>query len=388
MADAALAYAAKGWDVYFVAPEPAIEFYSGKGRETMVQLLKKTPNKVKIISCKVGREFEFGLPEYTGHIYRQLLSKVPAGTPIILSDDKTVWQSAAELHESYPLVGVLHADEEAYYTLAKRFHKQVAIFVCVSDRVNRTVKERVPEIQHSRIFTVPCGIQFPTAPFIQKQGDKLQLMYAGRITAYQKRAGDLLKVAELLHKKGIDFHWDIIGDGGEYKVSLEQQAKDMGLSDKIAFRGWLAQTDVLKYMATADVLVLVSEFEGMPVAMMEALSMGCGFVGTRVSGIEDYEFHPLAKDCFGVFDVGNIEEAVTRIQQVASVPAQARQQSARQLAASQFTMDICLDNYNKAIDTIPHREYKTAVPGTLSAMVVLKSRLKAMGREMKMAMKK
>lgn len=213
-------------------------------------------------------------------------------------------------------------------------------------------------------------------------------MYAGRITAYQKRAGDLLKVAELLHQKGIDFHWDIIGDGGDYKIELEQKFKSAGLLDKVVFRGWLSQAEVQQYMSRADVLVLVSEFEGMPVAMMEALSMGCGFVGTRVSGIEDYEFHPLAHDCFGVFDVGNIEEAVKRIQHVASIPVQTRQQAARQLAVSQFTMDICLDGYNAAMNTIKAREYTQPAPAAISSMTILKSRFKAMAREMKMALKK
>jgi glycosyltransferase involved in cell wall biosynthesis len=387
MADAALAYDRKGWSVYFVVPEPSVEFYSGKGRETMVQLLTKKPNGIKVISCKVGREFEFGTPQYQGYIYRRLLAQLPASTPIILSDDKTVWQSAVDLHKSYPLVGVLHADEDAYYTLAKRFHKEVDIFVCVSDKVNRTVKTKVPEIAADRIFTVPCGIEFPSAAFKPKAGSKLKLMYAGRITAYQKRAGDLLKVASLLNAKGIDYHWDIIGDGGDYKISLEQQFKTEGLLDKVVFRGWLSQAEVQQYMADADVLVLVSDFEGMPVAMMEALSMGCGFVGTRVSGIEDYEFHPLAKDCFGVFDVGYIEEAVTRIQQIAAVPVSTRQASARQLAESQFTMDICLDNYNKAMNTIPAKQYTAPSKASISPIDALKSRLTAMARSAKMAMK-
>ena len=387
MADAALAYDRMGWKVYFVAPEPSVEFYSGKGRETMVQLLTKKPNGVQVISCKVGREFEFGMSEYQAYIYHDLLAQVPVGTPIILSDDKTVWQAAVSLHRSYPLVGVLHADEDAYYTLAKRFHKEVDIFVCVSDKVNRTVKAKVPEIAADRIFTVPCGIDFPSATFKPKQGSKLRLMYAGRITAYQKRAGDLLKVAALLKEKGIDYHWDIIGDGGDYKIALEQQFKANGLLDHVTFRGWLSQGEVQQYMADADVLILVSDFEGMPVAMMEALSMGCGFAGTRVSGIEDYEHHPLAKDCFGVFDVGNIEEAVSRIQQIAAVPVSTRQVSARQLAESQFTMDICLDNYNRAMATIPAKQYAQPAKAGISPVVALKSKLTAFARSVKMGMK-
>ncbi len=387
MADAAIDYADKGYEVYFATPEPMQEFYSGKGRETMVQLLSKSNNKVKLVTCKVGRAFEFGNPEYCAYVYKKLLADyIPAGIPIILSDDKTVWQAAVSLHVSYPLVGVLHADEEAYYTLAKRFQKEVDIFVCVSDKVNKTVSARIPEIGAARIFTIPCGINIPEAKFRNHAGDVLQLMYAGRITAYQKRAGDLLKVAKLLKAKNIPFTWNIIGDGGDFKIALEQQVYAEGLKDNVIFRGWLSQSEVHEYMLGSDVLVLTSEFEGMPIAMMEGLSSGCGFVGTRVSGIEDYEHHPLAKDCFGVFEVGDIEDAVNKILQVAAVPLKTRQHAARQLAEEQFSMDTCLNNYNAAIITIADKQYSKPT-ASLAPFVSIKSRVIAMMRSVKMALR-
>lgn len=388
MADAALAYADRGYAVYFATIEPSVTFYSGEGRETMLQLLQKRKNSVRVGSIKAGREFEFGTPEYVVYTYKQLLlQNVPAGVPIILSDDKSVWAAAASLHNTYPIVGVLHADDNAYYQLAKAYHKVTDVFASVSDRITRTVQTRSPEIPESKIFTIPCGINMPAPSTRKEQSDVLQLMYAGRIAEFQKRAGDLLKIAELLHKKNRAFHWNIIGDGGAFKVALEQQFADAGLKEMVTFKGWLSQGEVHEYMVASDVLVLASDFEGMPVAMMEGLASGCGFVGTRVSGIEDYEQHPLAKDCFGVFEVGDIESAVKKIQQIAAVPLQTRQQSARQLAVSQFTMDICLDRYDAAIATISSRAYQ---PGSasISPVAALKSRFVAMARGYKMKSQK
>ena len=48
--------------------------------------------------------------------------------------------------------------------------------------------------------------------------------------------------------------------------------------------------------------------------------MGAGFVGTRVSGIEDFENHPFANKSFRIFDVGNIENAVDKILEISDVP--------------------------------------------------------------------
>ena len=387
MADAAMAYANKGYEVYFATLDPVKEFFSGKKRETMLQLLQHA-GKVKVGSIKVGREFEFGTPEYCAYIYKKLiLENIPQGVPIILSDDKTVWQAANALHNTYPIVGVLHSDEENYYYLAKKYTNQTDIFVSVSARVSQKVLAENPQIAPGRVFTIPCGIELPKMIPRRKSGDILNLVYVGRITDYQKRVSDLGDVALLLKKKNIPFLMNIIGDGLEPKVRLEQKIKDTGLEKEVSFLGWLSQAEVHNYLSSSDVLVLTSDFEGMPIAMMEGLAAGCGFTGTRVSGIEDYENHPLARDCFRVFEVGDIEDAVRKIQQVAAVPLQTRQQSARMLAESQFSMDSCLENYSKAIGTIPKREY-TPGNNAISAASTIKSRLIATLRTLKMTILK
>jgi glycosyltransferase involved in cell wall biosynthesis len=339
---------------------------------------------VHLGTVPVGREFEFGTPDYNCYIYKKLLlATIPPGTPIILSDDATVWRAAVELAATYPLVGVLHADEDHYYQLAARYNKEVDIFVCVSARVARVVKERTPAIDASRIFVVPCGIALPPMHRAEGRDGWIQMVYVGRITDYQKRSGDLAKVAIALRKRNIPFSLTIIGDGLETRAALEKTVKDQGLSEQVKFTGWLSQAQVHQHLSAADVLLLTSDFEGMPIAMMEGLASGCGFVGTRVSGIEDYEFHALAPDCFRVFGVGDIDGAVAQIVDIAAVNKQQRAIAARKLAESQFSMDICLNNYNKAMNTINTRTYTTPAVNTTMA-VKLKSQAVALLRSMKM----
>ncbi len=388
MADAAIDYAAKGYETYFITLQPKLEFYSGRGRETMMQLLTKKPNKVKIARAKVGREFEFGTPAFNAHTYKQLLlQNVPAGTPLIISDDPTVWRSACELSATYPVVAVLHADEAPYYQLAAQYYKQVAIFVCVSARVAANVRAKSPQIDTERIFTIPCGIHLPAVQPAAANSNLLQLVYVGRITDYQKRSGDLAKVAELMKQKNIAFHLNIIGDGLETKVALQKKIIESGLEQQVTFTGWLSQDKVHEYLVSSDVLLLTSDFEGMPISMMEGLAAGCGFVGTRVSGIEDYEHHPLAGDCFGVFEPGDIATAVERIQKIGAVPVETRKSAARKLAEEQFSMEICLSRYNAAIATIPVQSY---FKGTthLPISIAVKSRITALLRGAKMSISK
>lgn len=255
------------------------------------------------------------------------------------------------MHTSFPNVGVLHADDENYYALAEKYYRQVAVFASVSERVSRTTVQRVPQIPMQRIFTIPCGINLPAVNTISHDGDKLQLVYVGRITEYQKRVSDLAKICRRLRERAVAFHIDIVGDGGD-KAVLENTFREAGLENYVTFYGWQSQAKVSELLSGADILLLTSDFEGTPIAMMEALAAGCGVVGTRVSGIEDYELHPLAADCFAVFDVGDINAAVDKIGKIATVPPHARQATARKLAEKEFSMDVCLDRYIQAIGLI------------------------------------
>ena len=384
MADAAIAFARKGWEVYFVTVEPTSPFFSGKGRETMLQLLKKVNVPVHIVSTQVGSEFEFGTQRYREFVYKQLLLKVPKGTPVILSDDAAVWEAATFLHTANPIVGVLHADEEHYYALAEKYFRKVAIFACVSERVKKTILKRIPEINPEVLYTIPCGINLPTIDLGAHNGDVLQLVYVGRVSEYQKRTSDLVKICSLLHRNGKVFHLDIIGDGEE-KIPLENKFKEAGLISMVTFYGWLSQKEVGERLAASDILVLTSDFEGTPVAMMEALAAGCGIVGTRVSGIEDYELQPLAADCYAVFDVGNIDEAVSKINTIASIPASVRIPAARKMAENDFSMDVCLERYAKALASIKPSEQMPVAKVGLPFQSLLYSRAIALARYLKVS---
>ena len=380
MADAAIAAAAGGHEVYFVTVEPQQVFFSGKGRETMLQLLGKELNTVRIIKTKVGSEFEFGTPEYRAYVYEKLITKLPLGTPLILSDDGVIWDAATSLRYSYFITGVLHSDEGHYYGLAERYAAKTDIFVCVSNRVGISVEKLIPDFGPNRVFTIPCGINLPHIEYNNEPSSLLRLVYVGRLSDYQKRTGDLVTLCGLLAKRGIKFHLDIIGDG-DTKASLEQEFTEAGLQQYVTFWGWLSQKEVARHLSASDVLVLTSDFEGTPIAMMEALASGCGFTGTRVSGIEDYEFHPLAADCLSVYAIGDIEDAVNKIMCVAAIPRSTRQKAARKLAEAEFSMKVCLEKYFNII-----YEKKSPVPPLpikLSFFALLYSKALAMARHLK-----
>ena len=76
----------------------------------------------------------------------------------------------------------------------------------------------------------------------------------------------------------------IVGDG-VLRQTLENQARDLGIDDRVVFTGW--RRDLPRICADLNVLVVSSDNEGTPVSAIEAMAAGCPVVATRVGGLPD-----------------------------------------------------------------------------------------------------
>ncbi len=375
MRDAAIAYALQGKEVYFVTVDPVKPFHSGKDREKMVDMVRKGGVRIGLVSAPVNYAFEFGTDEYRATVYSELVRRqVPTGTPLIVSDDFSVWKAAAAIADVYPMVGVLHGDQDHYYNKAIAHQAQLSVCACVSGRIKRKVMEHCAGIGASRFHTIPCGIDLPAFAPVGEQSEVRKLIFIGRITDPDKRAEDLVHICAALHKQGKRFHLDIVGSDESTAPEYVRMFREAGVSEEITFHGWRTKEEIHKLLGRSDVLLLTSNSEGMPLVMMEALGAGCGFVGTRVSGIEDYEHDTRSANCLAVYTVGDIDDAIAKIDSVISVPADVRTVSARKLGEEEFSMAVCLDKYSSAIAAIDDTKVKP-----LPVVLSLPARLYSIG---------
>jgi glycosyltransferase involved in cell wall biosynthesis len=84
--------------------------------------------------------------------------------------------------------------------------------------------------------------------------------------------------------------------GGEttspgYGAYLQQLARDLGIGDRVHFLGW--QKNVAEVMRAADVMVLPSVVEGLPMAVLEAMSCGRPVVASAVNGTPEAVLHEI-----------------------------------------------------------------------------------------------
>ena len=105
-----------------------------------------------------------------------------------------------------------------------------------------------------------------------------RVLYVGRLSK-AKNVDVLLKSIANLAERGIALECEIVGDGPE-RDSLQKNALSLGVSAKVSFTGGITPSDVLERYARADVLVLASDTEGWPKALMEGMAFGLVCIGS------------------------------------------------------------------------------------------------------------
>jgi len=79
----------------------------------------------------------------------------------------------------------------------------------------------------------------------------------------------------------------LVGKDHGYKEELLRQAKNLGVSDVVEFKGFVPDAELIEYMRKSNVFVLPSLYEGMPSVLFEAMSLGKPVVATKVGGIPE-----------------------------------------------------------------------------------------------------
>jgi len=103
------------------------------------------------------------------------------------------------------------------------------------------------------------------------------LVYAGRLTV-EKRVGEAIRAVRELR----DCELLIAGEG-----RAEADLRELARGAPVRFLGPVAHDDMPRLLNAADVLVLPSEYEGMPTVVLEALACGVPVAATPVGGIPE-----------------------------------------------------------------------------------------------------
>ena len=141
--------------------------------------------------------------------------------------------------------------------------------------------ERLPH-RVADIHFLPYGLPTPSRRRMPAPGP-LRLLFAGRFEHGQKGVLDLPLIDRALAARGVDVSWTMIGAGPD-----EQKLRDAWQSSRVSFLGVKTTAEVLEIASHHDVFVLPTRYEGVPVALLEAMSVGLAPVVSHIeSGVTE-----------------------------------------------------------------------------------------------------
>jgi glycosyltransferase involved in cell wall biosynthesis len=161
------------------------------------------------------------------------------------------------------------------------------------------------------------------------------LLNVGRL-AQQKNQAVLLKALVLLPETHLLF----VGEG-ELKTFLQKQVVELGLGARVHFLGEMESQDVLRLLCVSNVFVFPSFYEAMPMAVIEALSLGLPVVASDIPALRE-----VLGDA-GIFVAAeNAEEIAIAVRQVLNSSELAGLMRKRSLErANLFSLQKMVDSY-------------------------------------------
>jgi len=166
-----------------------------------------------------------------------------------------------------------------------------ASFVRCISHYCRSQIMRISDVDHwDRFHIVRCGIDPDLYAPRPNPGNTIpELLCVGRLTP-AKGQHILIEACAMLDKAGVPFHLTFVGDGPD-RESLKSYARSTGIESKVLFTGALGQDKVREHYNRADIFVLASFAEGVPVVLMEAMAKEIPVISTRITGIPELIEH-------------------------------------------------------------------------------------------------
>lgn len=193
-----------------------------------------------------------------------------------------------------PMLYTEHNMQERYHIATKSINKISFNFqnlaLGVSQDVTNSIKKNIqPKIP---VQTLLNGVN--TESFLRTSDSKIRselgisedAIVIGNVAVFrfQKRLLEWLQVIKKIREKNSNVYGIIVG-AGPLEEEIKKEWQDLELENVVFFPG--LKTDVKPYFEAMDIFMMSSSFEGLPIALLEAMSMECAVVATGAGGIKE-----------------------------------------------------------------------------------------------------
>jgi glycosyltransferase involved in cell wall biosynthesis len=161
----------------------------------------------------------------------------------------------------------------------------------ISEYNRRYILEHFPAVDPRKIVVsrlgvdIPAAVEFPRSPPERGARRTLTLLAVGRLHAV-KNYSFLIEACAKLRDSGLDFECLIAGEGPE-RQRLESLIRQRRLPDRVTLLGHVPRKQMDLLYRRADVVVLTSRSEGIPLVLMEAMARGRIVLAPAITGIPE-----------------------------------------------------------------------------------------------------
>ena len=218
------------------------------------------------------------------------------------------------IKKDIPCIELNHVNVWLPYTIGFIDRMDARIFstrAILKDVEEQYRQNNLPEYYFKKLHFIDNAIDIPDSKPVSNEA--LQVFYIGRGSP-QKRVPLIAAIAQKIHAKNLPVQFNFIGDvENVININNYPYCKFYGNINDDALMHRLYEQ--------ADILLLTSAFEGLPVVIMQMMAYGKVVVSTAVSGIPDYIIHEKnGLLIFATSETDIVDEGTEKIEKLLSDP--------------------------------------------------------------------
>lgn len=229
-------------------------------------------------------------PKAVAAAIQQIVAGTSGNVTILPNTGDTPWAAIAvflrvasdDTRNRIRVLGVVHSDVETQYGLAEMYRSIAPCWIGVSQRCFSELERRIGG-RETLVRYLPYPMNIPDSE-IRHHSGPLRMAYVGRIEEDQKKVSRLVCLFRRLVSRGVEFRATIVGSGAvsqSFIADLESAGAEV--SKRVVCEGALDRVAVDEVWRSNEIALLVSSYEGLPIAILEAMSAGVCPVAMEIS---------------------------------------------------------------------------------------------------------
>jgi glycosyltransferase involved in cell wall biosynthesis len=183
----------------------------------------------------------------------------------------------------------------------------------VSEYNRNYILERYPTAKAEKVVVARLGVEVleltaSPVPGPKRNDDVFTFLAVGRLHAVKDHAF-LVRACAQLQASAVPFECLIAGDGPEWR-NLKSLIRECGLQERVTLLGHVAHEHMNSWYDRADVVVLTSRSEGIPLVLMEAMARRKIVLAPAITGIPELV---IAGKTGFLYEAGSMDEFVDRL---------------------------------------------------------------------------